>query len=59
MRPDFELCPVLHEDRHDFGKATGRGVLTDEGQLVFRRIRRFEANIRRRHYLHTVGLSAE
>jgi len=37
MRPDFELCPGLHEGRHDvghFGNATGRGVFTDAGQLA-------------------------
>jgi len=36
MLPDFELCPGLHEGRHDvghFGNATGRGVLTGAGQL--------------------------
>ena len=37
MRPDFELCSGLHEGRHDvghFGNATGRGVITDAGQLA-------------------------
>jgi hypothetical protein len=37
MRPDFKLCPGLHEGRHDvghFGNATGRGVFTDAGQLA-------------------------
>jgi len=38
LRPDFELCLGLHEDRHDvshFGNATGRGVFTDAGHAVF------------------------
>jgi len=33
----FELCPGLHEGRHDvghFGNATERGVFTDAGQLA-------------------------
>ena len=73
MRPDFELCPGLHEGRHDvghFGNATGRGVFTDAGQLaVFARCEGFRLtsffiplkirDIRRRHYLHSADVSAE